>query len=60
MQNADTEYPGFRIEMDFKSEGRTMSEVMEFMDRKNREDPSREYYMDGECYAIVSKLRCVA
>lgn len=47
----------FRMELDFKKEGSTMNDVISFLKRKLKEDPSREYFLDGEMYAIVSKPR---
>jgi len=46
-----------RVEMDFRYDKHTMTEVIAFVQRMSSEDPSREYFMDGDLYAIVSQPR---
>lgn len=52
-----------KIEIDFKNETNrrtvTMSDVERFVKRMAILHPEREYYMDGDEYAIVSKPRQV-
>jgi len=47
----------FRIEIDFHKTKMTMADVLKAVERLKEENPDREYYMDGDCFAIVSKER---
>ncbi len=35
----------------------TITEVLQFVQKKQQENPDREYFMDGDTYAIVSQER---
>ncbi len=48
---------GLRVEIDFHEVKATMVEVIDYVNTQIRENPDREYYMDGDLYAIVSKPR---
>lgn len=44
-----------RIEIDIRTSELTMLQVVEEVKRMQNENPDRDYYMDGDCYAVVSK-----
>lgn len=48
----------YRIEIDARTCDMTMKEVMEWVGKEKKANPDREYWLDGDAYAIVSKRRC--
>ena len=48
---------GYRVEIDIRSSDLRMGQVVETIRNLSLEDPDREFFMDGDLYAIVSKPR---
>lgn len=46
-----------RVEISIKDSNMTMGEVIAYMLIHNKMDRDREYFMDGDAYAIVSEVR---
>lgn len=47
----------YRIEIDARTCEMTMKEVMDWVRAEKSKNPDREYWLDGDAYAIVSKRR---
>lgn len=47
----------YRIEIDCRKTRMTMAAMMQTIQKLQAENPDREYYMDGDCFSIVSKER---
>jgi len=45
----------YRIEIDCRKTRMTTSAMMQTIQKLQAENPDREYYMDGDCFSIVSK-----
>lgn len=43
-----------RVEIDIRTSLLSMSEVVSWVEKKSKSDPAREYYIDGDLYAVVS------